>query len=92
MEANVAWKDFFAAWPADLPKRGIVVAAWDEQIPFGGFLTGPTMLLLARTTPDSLGSRTIILPYQQIAAVKMTDVVQAKVFQSIGFSGKLPKV
>jgi hypothetical protein len=91
MEANAAWKDFFAAWPDELPRRGIVIAAWDEQIPFAGFMTGPTMLLLARTMPDSLGARTIILPYEQIAGIKVTEVVSAKLFQALGFSGKLPK-
>ena len=43
------------------------------------------LLLLERKIPDTLGARKILLPYSQILAVKITDVVKMKAFQSLGF-------
>jgi hypothetical protein len=81
------WRDFFAQWPADMPRRGIIIAEFGEQMPFSAFWTSPTYLLLERTTPDSLGARTIVLPFTQVAALKITDVVKPKTFQPLGFEG-----
>ena len=84
------WKQLFRAWPADMPRRGIVITSWNEQIPFDGFLTNAGFLLVCRPTPDTLGSRMLILPFEQLAGVKLTDVVRARVFQPLGFTGTLP--
>jgi hypothetical protein len=84
------WKQFFRTWPAEMPPRGIVVTSWNEQIPFEGFLTNEAFLLVCRQTPDTLGSRMLVLPFEQLAGVKLTEVVRAKVFQSLGFTGTLP--
>jgi len=85
------WKAHFAKWPKDLPKQGILVTSFDEQIPFAGFLASDAFLLLDRQTPDALGARTVILPYGNMVALKLTNVVDQKVFQSIGFEGALKK-
>jgi hypothetical protein len=85
------WRDFFEQWPAELQRRGILVTAFGEQIPFSGFWTTANLLLLERQTPDSLGARTIVLAFTQITALKIVDVVKPKCFQSLGFEGPPPK-
>ncbi len=79
------WQKTFLAWPAELPRRGVLVTQFGEQIPFSNFLASPQLLLLERTNPDSLGSRKIMLPYEEVAAVKFTDVLKGKAFQPLGF-------
>jgi hypothetical protein len=91
VESHEQWKDWFRRWPADLPRSGVVVIISGEQIPFNGFLVGEEMLLLQRNTPDSVGARQVLLPYQQIDFLKITDVVSPKVFSAAGFAGKLSK-
>ena len=84
------WKHLFQNWPQDTPRRGILVTKLNEQIPFSGFLVSEAFLLVQRQTPDSLGARTVVLPYDELAAMKLVDVVKASVFQKLGFEGKLP--
>ena len=80
---------FFCEWPTEMPRRGVLITSRDEQIPFSGFLTQRGLLLIQRKTPDALGSRIVILPYENIAGVKLTDVVSPKLFQDLGFEGSL---
>jgi len=86
---DATWKTFFAEWSGDLPRKGIVVTVLSEQIPFKGFMTSADIVLLERTNPDPLGTRLILIPYDQISIVKLTEVVGRSVFSEIGFSGKL---
>ncbi|MBN1909974.1 MAG: hypothetical protein JW818_09565 [Pirellulales bacterium] len=85
------WKDLFCQWPEDLPHRGIAITSFDEQIPFAGFLTSEAFLLLSRSMPDSMGARSILIPYENLVAVKITEVVKPKTFERMGFEGNLPK-
>jgi len=85
------WRDLFRRWPAELPRRGIIMTSMGEGIPFSGFLTCEGFLLVARTTPDSAGARTVVLPYENVVALKLTDVVKPKVFAMLGFEGELTK-
>ncbi|MGA2060840.1 MAG: hypothetical protein ABSG67_10195 [Thermoguttaceae bacterium] len=88
METNSNhWGEFFLRWPADLPRRGILVTAFNEQISFSNFWTSGNFLLLERQTPDSLGARSVVVPYNQILALKIVDVVKAKQFKAVGFEG-----
>jgi hypothetical protein len=80
-----AWRDCFRNWPDDLERRGVLVTALNEQIPFDSFLTSDTMLLVERRTPDTVGARKVIVPYSQVAALKIVDVVKPKSFQALGF-------
>ena len=89
MGIDEIWRDFFRRWPLELAQRGVVVTIQDEQVPFEGFLTHEHMLLLSRKTPDTSGARKYLVPYLHIASLKIVDVVSAKPFQSIGFSGSL---
>ena len=81
------WKNFFSNWPAGVARRGVLVVAFGEQIPFAEFWMSETFLLIQRKTPDTLGARMLVLPYEQIAALKVVDVVKPKVFRSAGFEG-----
>jgi hypothetical protein len=85
MDMTNAWQECFRKWPAELERRGVVVTAFDEQIPFEGFATSEHLLLLERKIPDTMGARKILLSYSQIMALKITDVVKMKAFQSLGF-------
>ena len=91
MDTFEQWKTWFCDWPDKLPRQGVVVTMQGDQIPFSGFLAGETMLLLQRTSPDSMGTRQVLLPYQRIDFLKITDVVDAKIYAKIGFQGSLPK-
>lgn len=86
-----SWKDFFCNWPDELPRRGILVTSFDEQIAFVGFLTSESLLLLERRAPDAVGARTVLLPYDKVTALKIADVVKPKMFVSMGFGGSVPK-
>jgi hypothetical protein len=86
---EVGWKEFFQAWPAEMPRRGLVITSWSEQIAFDGFLVSPGFLLISRQTPDSLGARLVIVPFEHLTALKLTDVVKAKSFQAFRFEGSL---
>ncbi|HTU24447.1 MAG TPA: hypothetical protein VMF30_03550 [Pirellulales bacterium] len=85
MDVGSVWKEYFRKWPAEMERRGVIVTSGNEQIPFDGFAVGPELLLLERKIPDTSGARKIVLPYGQIAAVKITDVVKMKAFQALGF-------
>lgn len=82
-----SWKDFFCRWPRGIPRRGVLVTSFDEQIPFAGFLISEAFLLLERTTPDSMGARMVVLPYENLAALKITEVVKPAALESMGFEG-----
>ena len=84
-----AWQHYFQNWPKDVPLRGILVTSFDEQVPFDGFLTTDTMLLLQRKTPDNAGARKVLLAYENIVAIKFTEVIRGKAFETAGFAGKL---
>jgi hypothetical protein len=80
-----AWHAFLCHWPAEVPRRGIVITLWSEQIPFVGFYLGADLICLERQTPDSYGGRSIVLSFSQIAGIKYTDVVKTKTLESLGF-------
>ncbi len=86
-----SWKKLFEEWPAEMPRRGVLVTNYAEQVPFDGFVTTEEMVLVERATPDSLGARALILPFAYISAVKLTDVLKPKALETAGFRGNLSK-
>ncbi|MHB9048371.1 MAG: hypothetical protein ACYC35_20865 [Pirellulales bacterium] len=90
MSAAEGWKDCFQRWPEDMPRHGVLVTAFGEQIPFDGFLLSDTLLLLERHTPDTIGARKVLLSFEQILALKIVDIVKPKSLQGLGFRGSLP--
>jgi hypothetical protein len=62
-----------------------VITIFNESIPFVGFLLSGGIILLERDKPDTLGARKVMLSYDAIAAVKITDVIDLVRFQVMGF-------
>jgi len=85
MNLGPIWKDFFTHWPKVMAPTGVLVTSYDEQIPFIGFMTGETLLMMDRRAPDASGARKVLIPYENIAALKMVDVVNNSVFAAVGF-------
>lgn len=91
MEAAARWSAFFQNWPEQWNRQGVLLTSFGEQIPFEGFMVSKDLLLLQRTTPDSIGTRQLIIDYPCIAALKINHVVDPSVMTEKGFSGVLPK-
>jgi hypothetical protein len=89
---NEIWRDVFTNWPASLAKRGVVVSTLNEQIPFKSFLIKGDTLLLERTNPDAIGARFIILAYDAIHMLKITEPLKESVLTAAGYTGQLAKL
>ena len=87
MENAQQWKQLLNNWPRDMPRRGVLITSYDEQIVFSDFLLGEDMVLVERNSPDAMGARKVILPYQNILALKIIDVVRSKTIRKFGFVG-----
>lgn len=85
MSENAGIESVLAGWPADLSRRGVVATKQGEQIVFVDFSLGHGCALFQRSTPDSMGGREIILPFEQIAVVKLTESISAKTRKQMGF-------
>jgi hypothetical protein len=92
MSASSMWREFFTNWPTSLPRRGILLTTLNESTPFKSFLVKDDVLLLERTNPDPMGTRFVLLPFDAIHAVKLTDPLKESVFTAAGFAGKLAPV
>jgi len=85
MDPTESWRHLFENWPETIPKSGIVVTRFQESIAFADFLISGGILLLEREQPDSTGARKVMLPYTEIAAVKITNILDLARFQVMGF-------
>lgn len=85
MNLGPIWKDYFTHWPTKVNPAGVLVTCYDEQIPFVNFMTSETLLLLERRAPDTSGARKVLIPYDNIVALKLVDVVNDSVFAGLGF-------
>ncbi|MCA9101404.1 MAG: hypothetical protein R3C10_08505 [Pirellulales bacterium] len=83
------WQDFFENWPADMPRNGVLVVEFGEQIPFCSFSTKGGLLAIQRRTPDNVSARQLVVPYSQISSLKITNVIPGSVFTDAGFVGEL---
>ena len=86
MENAKAWRSCFANWPEDVPRRGILVTGYAEQVNFDAFFTNPDFLLITRNAPDALGARQLMILYEDISALKIVDVVPPKAWSKLGFT------
>ena len=84
-DAAETWRNCFDKWPPEMARRGVLVTSFGEQIVFDSFATSPDLLLIERRSPDAVGARTVLIAYQNIAAVKIVDVVKIKTFGPMGF-------
>ena len=85
MDTTESWRQIFENWPETIPKSGILVTRYQESIGFADFLISGGILLLERSQPDGVGARKVMLAYSEIAAVKITNVVDLARFQVMGF-------
>ncbi|REK11587.1 MAG: hypothetical protein DWQ37_13825 [Planctomycetota bacterium] len=85
------WRRCFTQWPEEIERRGVVVTNFDEQIAFEAFAASPEMVVVERRAPDTVGGRTVVIPYQSILAVKIVSVVKLRAFKSLGFEAPPPR-
>jgi hypothetical protein len=85
MNSGEYWRMLFENWPASLPRRGLLVTSFGEPIPFVGYLLSPGILLLERDVPDSSGGRKVMVSFDAINALKITDVIELNRFHELGF-------
>ena len=91
MDTSQGWREFFGRWPADLRRRGVLVTSFGEQIPFIGFLVSQSVLLIERGSPDAVGARMVMVPYSEITALKLIEVLGTSDLRPLGFEGELSK-
>jgi len=91
VESSQHWADLFRDFPSDMPRKGVLIVSFNEQILFDGFLVRKGMLLVQRKTPDTVATRQVVVPYDQILGLKIVDIVEPKTFTKWGFQGTLPK-
>ncbi|NOY29907.1 MAG: hypothetical protein GXP28_06935 [Planctomycetes bacterium] len=84
--ASQSWKSLFADWPADLPRRGVILSTLNEIMPFTNFWLRDEMVMLERKNPDTSGSRYILMSYAGIDSVRFIDPLSDQVIVSAGFS------
>lgn len=85
METTIAWKALFEGWPKSIERKGMVVTSYGEAIPFQAFMISGGLLLLERDAPDQFGTRKVILPYDQISAVRLPSPIDLPGFEVMGF-------
>jgi len=85
MHTAEAWRTLFENWPEAIPRQGILITSFNESIPFRDFLISGSIVLVERETPDSLGARKVMVAYDAIAAVKITNPMDLARFQVMGF-------
>ena len=86
-----AWRDLFQNWPKGITQNGVLITAFDEQIPYEAFMASDAMLIVSRKTPDTVGARKVIVAYEHVRGVKIVDVIDGKPFEEVGFKGTLPR-
>ena len=85
MQSAEGWRSILENWPEAIPKKGIIVTTYQESIPFQNFLLSNGIVLFERDKPDSLGARKVMLSYEAICAIKMTDTMELARYQVMGF-------
>ena len=86
MDSAESWRHFFKAWPADIPKQGLVVTTFDEIIPFVNFMTSAGVLLVERDRPDANDARKIMISFNAISAVKSRSTMDFDAYKAFGFA------
>ncbi|MBN74049.1 hypothetical protein [Gimesia sp.] len=85
MQSAEGWRSILENWPEVIPKQGIIVTNYQETIPFQNFLLSTGVVLLERDKPDSQGARKVMLSYEAISAIKLTDTMELARYQVMGF-------
>ena len=90
MSATNTWKTFLTNWPADFPRRGVLLSVLNETIPFNNFWLQDEMVLLERKNPDTSGSRFIMITFDRIDSVRLIDPVSEAAIATAGFAATAP--
>jgi len=85
MEAADSWRMLFENWPDTISRKGLLITTFQETIPFVDFMISGGILLLERDKPDSVGGRKVMLSYNAVSAVKITEIIDLPRFQVMGF-------
>jgi hypothetical protein len=85
MAAGTEWRTLFEQWPNSLPRQGILVTIFQETVPFIDFRISSGMLLVERDRPDGHGGRKVMMPFESIATLKLTDPGELSKYQTMGF-------
>ena len=85
METAAAWRALFENWPQSIPREGLVVTSFQEQIPFKDFLISGGVVLVERDKPDSMGGRKVMIAYEHVCAVKLTSPIELSQYEAMGF-------
>jgi len=85
MNSGEYWRGLFENWPSSVPRRGLLITTFGESVPFVDYLMSGGIVLLERDRPDTMGARKVMVAYEAIAALKITDVVELANFQALGF-------
>jgi hypothetical protein len=80
-----AWRVMFQNWPDTIPPQGMIKTKQDDLIPFTSFLVHSSLLLLDRGKPDAQGARKVILPMDQISALKLAGTQEISAYEPMGF-------
>lgn len=85
MDSAHYWQNVFMNWPAELPKTGILATSFQESFGFRDFQVLGGLLFLERDRPDSLGARKVLMSFEGISALKLTDVRDLAAYVEMGF-------
>ena len=83
------WQNLFENWPEVIKRQGAIVTKQGEAVPFVDFLISFGLLLIERDGPDASGTRKIIVPYEEIAMVRLKAGGALSQFQTMGFQPTL---
>lgn len=89
MNSVDGWRNLFENWPAAIPRSGLIVTTFGETMPFRDFLISGSLLLIDRDVPDSLGTRKVMIGYEAIVALKLTNTLELARYQVMGFQSSL---
>ena len=85
MNTGEYWKSLFENWPSSVPRRGLLITTFNDSVAFVNYMMSGGILLLERDRPDTVGARKVMIAYDAISAVKITDVVDLAKFEELGF-------
>jgi len=85
METSESWRMLFENWPDSIQRKGLLVTTFQESIPFVDFMISGGIVLFERDKPDAAGGRKVMLAYESISAVKITEIIDLPRFQVMGF-------
>jgi hypothetical protein len=86
------WREFFDKWPRSISRRGVLITSFGEHFNFSEFITSDVYLMIRRETPDIDGTRTIVLDYDGIRAVKIIDLLKPNTLTEFGFGWSVCKL